>query len=119
VGVATLTGTILARSRRLPTRILVPTLLFGLSTDYFLPQTTANVASYACSVGDAHFPGFAQARLGVVKEVREGVEKASAASKVGRERVGEVVRWGVDGVQELTGLKIREGWGGGAENGEK
>jgi organizing structure protein 2 len=60
VGVASLTGSILARNRSIFSRVLLPPALFYLSFKYFLPKTTQNVSAYAGSLEEKHFPALAQ-----------------------------------------------------------
>ena len=55
VGVATLTGSVLARNR-IFWRLTLPPALFILSLNHFLPKTSHNVLSYLGSLEDAHFP---------------------------------------------------------------
>ena len=61
VGVATLTGSVLARNR-IFWRLTLPPALFILSLNHFLPKTSHNVSSYLGSLEDAHFPAFTRSR---------------------------------------------------------
>ena len=58
IGVATLTGSILARNRMLITRLILPPVSFVASAKYFLPRTSHNL--YLGSVEDTLFPDFAE-----------------------------------------------------------
>ena len=59
VGVAALTGSVLARQRGLFLRFLLPPTLFVLSMNHFLPKTTQNISDYVMSLEREYAPGFA------------------------------------------------------------
>lgn len=56
VGVASLSGSILARNRSVLTRVILPPTFLFLSFKYFLPKTTQNISEYAGSLKEEHFP---------------------------------------------------------------
>ena len=59
VGVATLTGSDLARDR-IFWRLTLPPALLILSLTHFLPKTSHNVSSYLVSLENAHVPTLAE-----------------------------------------------------------
>nr|GAT45120.1 predicted protein [Mycena chlorophos] len=59
VGVAILTGAILARHRGLPTRIVLPPVLGLGAAAHFLPKLSSNVRAYASDLEDEYTPGLA------------------------------------------------------------
>ncbi|ESK84567.1 hypothetical protein Moror_6090 [Moniliophthora roreri MCA 2997] len=54
VGVATLSGSILARNRALPLRILLPPVLLALNANHFLSKTSCDLASYLLDLEDTY-----------------------------------------------------------------
>ncbi|KAJ3925816.1 MAG: apolipo protein O-domain-containing protein [Lentinula lateritia] len=110
IGVSTLTGSILTRSRSIPLRLIFPPLLFALSSAHFLPKTSSNFTSYLGSLEDTYFPTLAQ-KHDVAKahsamtwdRAKEAVEGASRSVEGG-------VLGGVEKMQKVTGLKVGEVW---------
>ena len=108
VGVATLSGSILARNRGLPTRFLLPPLFLVFSANYFLPKATHNLSDYLGSLEDEFIPTFAQKH-----------ETAKAHSAMTWARVKDGTQ-GIKGhvetatstviakLAEMSGLKLRE-----------
>ncbi|KAI0045229.1 hypothetical protein FA95DRAFT_1495709 [Auriscalpium vulgare] len=113
VGVASLTGSILARNRFILTRLVLPPALFFFSLDYFLPKTSHNLSSYLGSLEDTYLPTLAQKHEVANAHSAMTWERVKDAGASGRasleEGVGSVVRK----VQELTGLKVEETLGRG------
>ncbi|KAJ3817083.1 apolipo protein O-domain-containing protein [Lentinula raphanica] len=118
IGVATLTGSILTRSRSLPLRLTFPPLLFAVSSYHFLPKTTTNVTSYFGSLEDRYLPSLAEKH-----------DIAKAHSEMTWERTKEMIQrarnnfeggvvGGASKVEEVTGLKIGEVWRLGAKEKE-
>jgi organizing structure protein 2 len=108
VGVASLSGSILARNRSVFTRALLPPTFFLLSCKYFLPKTTHNVAAYAGSLEEEHFPALAQKHAIAIAHTHMTWERLRAASISGRDQVQDGLSGAVRRVQELTGLKVHE-----------
>lgn len=113
VGVATLTGSILARSRGLPTRIVLPPTLLLLSLNQFLPKTTSNVGSYVSDLEHTYAPRAAQFTDTAIVHSRMSWEMAKDKLAEGRVTLEKGVERSVSAVQDATGLKLREalGWG--------
>ncbi|KAI0761316.1 apolipo protein O-domain-containing protein [Trametes elegans] len=111
VGVATLTGSVLARNRVFWRLALPPTLLV-LSLNHFLPKTTHNVSEYLGELEDAHFPTFAQKHEIAKAHSAMTWERIKDATQSGREKFSTGVAGLVGRVEEATGLKLREtlGW---------
>ncbi|KAG6849128.1 hypothetical protein H0H93_011075 [Arthromyces matolae] len=112
VGVATLSGSILARNRILATRLLLPPLFLFLSAKHFIPQTTENLTSYLGSLEDTYFPTLAQKHAVANAHTQMTWDRLKDASKDGREWANRGAVTAVDKVQEATGLKLKEtlGW---------
>lgn len=112
VGVATLSGSILARNRFLPTRLLLPPTLLFISANHFLPKTTANLSSYFASLEETYFPTLAQKHDIANAHSRMTWERIKDATQDGRGWVNHGAEVAVDKVQEVTGLKLKEtlGW---------
>ena len=107
VGIATLTGSIIARNRTLPTRFLLPPTLFLISMN-FLPRTSHNISTYLGSLEDEHFPNVAEkhrvanAHTRMTWErMKEGVDGGMALAEKGANTL-------VGKLQDWTGLKLRE-----------
>jgi organizing structure protein 2 len=113
VGVASLSGSILARNRSVFTRVLLPPAFFLLSFKYFLPKTTQNVSAYAGSLEEEHFPSLAQKHAVAIAHSHMTWERVRAAGISGRDKVEGGLGSAVRKVQELTGLKVHEALGRG------
>jgi MICOS complex subunit MIC26 len=119
VGVASLGGSILARNRSVFTRVLLPPTFFLLSCKYFLPKTTHNVAAYAGSLEEEHFPALAQKHAVAIAHTHMTWERLRAAGISGRDQVQHGLGGAVRKVQELTGLKVHDALGRGAMTASK
>jgi len=113
VGVASLSGSILARNRSVLTRVLLPPTFFLLSFHHFLPKTSQNVSAYAGALEDAHLPTLAQKHAVAIAHTHMTWERVRAAGIGGRDAVQEGLGGAVRKVQELTGLKVHEALGRG------
>ncbi|KAG7443823.1 uncharacterized protein BT62DRAFT_316138 [Guyanagaster necrorhizus] len=113
VGIATLSGSIIARNRLLVTRLILPPTLFVLSMNHFLPQTFANISEYLGSLEDTYFPTVAQKHAVANAHTRMGLEMLQESAANGKQKFDAGVETTVDKIQESTGLKLREamGWG--------
>ncbi|KAF9477429.1 hypothetical protein BDN70DRAFT_861867 [Pholiota conissans] len=111
-GVAGLTGSILARNRILPTRILLPTVFLVASAQHFLPKTTSNLSAYFGDLEDTYFPTFAQKHEIAKAHSQMTWERMKEATKGGREQLDHGAVAAVEKIQEATGLKLKEtlGW---------
>ncbi|KAF9528766.1 apolipo protein O-domain-containing protein [Crepidotus variabilis] len=111
VGVATLTGSIIARNRFLPTRLLLPPIFLIASAQHFLPKTSHNLSAYLGSLEDRYFPSVAQTHDIAKAHSAMTWERVKDATKDGRASAGKAVTSAVDSIQEATGLKLRETFG--------
>ncbi|KZW00506.1 hypothetical protein EXIGLDRAFT_830664 [Exidia glandulosa HHB12029] len=118
-GVAALTGSVLARNRALPIRVLLPPTLLLASLPYFLPRTSANVAAYARELERAHFPQLAEQHESLEKQTRGAWTSASASVHGVGATVQDRVRWAVGETQRATGLRLREALGWAEKEGPK
>ncbi|KAI0300542.1 apolipo protein O-domain-containing protein [Multifurca ochricompacta] len=116
VGVAALTGSILARNRSIFSRLLLPPAFFYLTSKYFLPKTTQNVSDYASSLEEKHFPTLAQKHAVAIAHSRMTWERFREAGINGRDRFQDGLGSIVHKVQELTGLKVEGAIGHGTVN---
>ncbi|KAL0952954.1 hypothetical protein HGRIS_007164 [Hohenbuehelia grisea] len=113
VGISTLTGSILARNRFLPTRLILPPAFFFASLSHFLPRTSANLTGYFSSLEETYFPTVADKHAIANAHSRMAWERVKEATQNGRESFSSGVEIAVDKIQETTGLKLKEtlGWG--------
>lgn len=111
VGVASLTGSILARNRSVFSRVLLPPTFLYLSFKYFLPKTTQNVSAYAGSLEEAHFPALAQKHAVAIAHSRMTWERLREAGVGGRDKLQDGLGGAVRKFQELTGLKVEDALG--------
>lgn len=111
VGVATLTGSVLARNRGLLARATLPPTLLLLAFNHFLPQTAHNVSSYLGALEDAYAPALAEKHATANAHSAMAWAMAKERTADARARVGAAAVRGVDAVQDATGLKIREALG--------
>ncbi|KAF8890787.1 apolipo protein O-domain-containing protein [Gymnopilus junonius] len=111
VGVATLTGSILARNR-LFFRLVLPPAFLVLSANHFLPKTTHNLSTYLGSLEETYFPTLAQKHDVANAHTQMTWERVKEATQSGRDRINRGATVAVDKVQEVTGLKLKEtlGW---------
>lgn len=111
-GVAGLTGSILARNRILPTRLLLPPVFLFAAANYFLPKTTGNLTTYLGDLEDTYVPEVAQKHE--IAKVHSAMAWARLrdATANGRAKLDESAGLAVDKIQEATGLKLKEtlGW---------
>ncbi|KZT66174.1 hypothetical protein DAEQUDRAFT_768207 [Daedalea quercina L-15889] len=112
VGVATLTGSVLARNRSLPMRLALPPTLLLLSLNHFLPKTSHNVSAYFGTLEDTYLPGVAEKHDIAKAHSAMTWARIQDATVAGRERVSESVLRAVVSLEEATGLKLQEtlGW---------
>jgi organizing structure protein 2 len=108
VGIATLTGSIISRSRGLPTRLVLPPILFLASFKHFLPKTSANLGAYISSIERAHFPALAEKHREAEKRLCDGWRSVKQGTREGNEKVVESVNTAVKRLQGFTGLKLQE-----------
>jgi len=112
VGIATLTGSIIARNRILATRFLLPPIFLVASANHFLPETTGNLSSYYGSLEDEYFPSLSAKHEVAKAHTQMTWNKVKDATASGREQLNRGAIVVVEKVQEVTGLKLREtlGW---------
>jgi organizing structure protein 2 len=108
VGIATLTGSIITRSRGLTARLLFPPAFLLGSMEYFFPQTSANVGAYIWSLERAHVPSVAEQHGAFSEWMRNGWRGVREGLGVGREKVDVGMEGLVRRVQDATGLKLSE-----------
>ena len=114
VGIATLTGSIIARNRMLLTRFLLPPIFLFASANHFLPETTGNLTSYLGSLEDTYFPSLSEKHDVAKAHTQMTWEKVKDATASSRDQLNRGAMTAVEKVQEVTGLKLREtlGWTG-------
>ncbi|KAL5525355.1 hypothetical protein ACEPAF_9225 [Sanghuangporus sanghuang] len=105
VGIATLSGSILARSRSRPTRFLLPPVLLLLSSNYFLPKTTSNIGSYVSDLEHTYFPRAARFTDTAVAHSQMTWEMAENKANEGKEALNSGVEKTIGAIQDATGLK--------------
>ncbi|EPS93393.1 hypothetical protein FOMPIDRAFT_1026557 [Fomitopsis schrenkii] len=108
VGVATLTGSVLTRTRGPALRLVLPPTLLLLSLAHFLPATAANLSAYAGALEDAYLPGLAAKHDIANAHSAMAWDRAVDAGAAGRARVGDAVRSAVLRLEDATGLKLQE-----------
>lgn len=112
VGVATLTGSVLARNRTFLLRVALPPTLFILSMNHFLPKTSYNISSYLSLLERAHAPALADARAQFNGRVASTTSAACRAWYHVQTNTITKLEHTVSRIQDTTGLKLREavGW---------
>ena len=110
IGVATLTGSVLARGRSLPIRFLLPPTLLVASSHHFLPKTTTNVSDYFGSLEDTYLPTVAEKHRIANAHTAMTWERIKDTTQNTREMFSERVASLVG--EAVIGLKLREtlGW---------
>ncbi|KAI0341362.1 hypothetical protein BDW22DRAFT_294141 [Trametopsis cervina] len=111
VGVATLTGSVIARNRTIFARIFLPPTLLVLSLNHFLPKTSHNISSYLGSLEDTYFPTLAEKHAIANAHTAMTWQRAKDATASGRETFGRGIENVLERVQSSTGLKIKEALG--------
>ena len=112
IGVATLTGSVLARGRSLPIRFLLPPTLLVASSHHFLPKTTTNVSDYFGSLEDTYLPTVAEKHRIANAHTAMTWERIKDAAASGRSGVEGGLSTVVDQIQTITGLKLRDALSG-------
>ncbi|GJJ09289.1 hypothetical protein Clacol_003511 [Clathrus columnatus] len=111
VGVATLTGSVLARNRSIFLRLVLPPTLFLVSMNHFLPKMSHNISSYVTALERAHAPALADAH----EQLNETVISSSVAARQTLHNIRFNTTKGVERtlseLQNLTGLKLSETFG--------
>ena len=107
VGVATLTGSVVARNR-IFWRLALPPALFILSLNHFLPKTSHNVSQYLGSLEDAHFPTFAEKHEIAKAHSAMTWERVKEATQNSRETATDTLASFLGKIEEASGLKLRE-----------
>ncbi|KAI0076421.1 hypothetical protein K474DRAFT_1684801 [Panus rudis PR-1116 ss-1] len=115
VGVATLTGSILARSRFLLARVFLPPTLLVLSFNHFLPKTAHNISNYLGELEDTYLPGVAEKHEIAKAHSAMTWERIKEGTKEGRKSLETGLTGVIDKLQEATGLKLKESLGIGRE----
>lgn len=108
IGVAALTGSVLARGRALPIRLLLPPTLLVASSYHFLPKTSTNISDYLGSLEDQYFPTLAEKHAIANAHTAMTWERIKDAASSGRTSLEGGVGTVVEQIQSTTGLKIRE-----------
>lgn len=114
VGIATLSGSIIARNRMLVTRFLLPPIFLFASANHFLPETTGNLSSYLGSLEETYFPSLSEKHDVAKAHTQMTWEKVTDFTASSRDQLNRGTMTAVEKVQEVTGLKLREtfGWTG-------
>jgi len=113
VGVATLTGSILARSRGLPIRLILPPALFLGSLNQFLPHTAANIGAHISRLEHQYVPRAAEIQDTAIAHSQMTWQMAKDRADEGRESIGKGVFTAVGQLEGWTGLQLKDalGWG--------
>ncbi|KIJ64200.1 hypothetical protein HYDPIDRAFT_28642 [Hydnomerulius pinastri MD-312] len=111
-GISALTASIFVRSRRLPTRIILPPLSLLAAFAYFLPRTAERVGDWAEELEGRYIPRVGEIRRTSVAHTGMGLAMLGEKVREGKEGLGKGARKLVDGVESGTGLKLGDalGW---------
>lgn len=110
-GISALTTSVLARSRALPIRILLPPAALASAFAYFLPGTASRVGSYAEELEDRYVPRFGEIRRTSVAHSGIAWERAKEGAAAGRESLNNGVKGIVESIEQGTGLNLKAmGW---------
>ncbi|KIM23545.1 hypothetical protein M408DRAFT_332279 [Serendipita vermifera MAFF 305830] len=108
VGIAALSGSILAPKRSPIRRIIYPPAWGFLAALYFLPLTTDNVGKYIVELEDRYIPNVAKKQKEIAARLRASLADGKDKTKELREGLsGQVDKLGVM-IRERTGLKVGE-----------
>jgi organizing structure protein 2 len=111
IGISALTTSVLARSRALPIRVLLPPTALVSAFIYFLPGTASRVGSYAEELEDRYVPRFGEIRRTSIAHSGIAWERAKAGATAGRESVNKGVKGIVESIEQGTGLNLKAmGW---------
>ncbi|EKM52910.1 uncharacterized protein PHACADRAFT_198966 [Phanerochaete carnosa HHB-10118-sp] len=108
VGVAALTGSVLARNRGIVSRIILPPALLLLSFNHFLPKTAHNVGAYVGALEDTYAPALAEKHAIANAHTRMTWEQLKEKTAESRASLGQGAESLLERVQDATGLKVRE-----------
>ena len=108
VGIAALSGSILAPKRSMIRRVIYPPAWGFLAAIYFLPLTTNNVGKYIVELEDRYIPSVSKKQKEIAAQLRAGLADGREKTKGLRESFsGQVDKLGVT-ISERTGLKVSE-----------
>jgi MICOS complex subunit MIC26 len=108
VGIAALSGSILAPKRSTIRRILYPPAWGFLAAIYFLPLTTSNVGKYIVELEDRYIPSVAKKQKELAAQLRAGLADGRERTKKLRGDFARQVDRLTGMVRERTGLKVGE-----------
>jgi organizing structure protein 2 len=108
VGISTLFGSILARPRSVPVRILAPPTFAFTAMLYFLPNTSHNVGDYLWHVEKRYVPGVEKRQSALVGHMGGMWRDAIAGVNEAKGGVGRGVDNALGWVQDNTGLKVKD-----------
>jgi organizing structure protein 2 len=111
VGVATLTGSIITRTRSPVLRFLVPPAFFLASLNQFLPKTSHNLREYVGGLEDKYAPNLAHKHDVSIAHTKMTWDLIKYHTRDSREKLSDSVVAAVGKVQDLTGLKLQEAFG--------
>jgi len=109
VGVATMAGSIVGRTRALPIRMLLPPTFFLLSFRYFLPKTASNVRAYASSLEDTYIPSLGAQHAAFNRTVTNSTVKFRATLRSGVGKAESAIEGVLKKAEEWSGLKLHTG----------
>ena len=107
VGVSTLLGSILTRSRAFPIRFLAPPLAFVASATYFLPKTAHNLNVYTQSLEKAYIPSVYSHQMAAVGEAKKLWHSALSTGRDLQDRAGKLSTEGQKRFEQSSGLKLQ------------
>ncbi|KIY44290.1 hypothetical protein FISHEDRAFT_78195 [Fistulina hepatica ATCC 64428] len=112
IGIAGLTGSILARSSSLLVRVSLPPTFVVLASRHFFPSTSSNIAAYCGELEERFAPGLAHKHDVAKAHTMMMVERVRDAWNSADVRIRGRVESAVSRVQSSTGLKLRDalGW---------
>ena len=90
-----------------------PPTLFVAASSHFLPKTTANVRAYFAELEEKHAPALADAHSTAIAHSQMTWARAVEAVSDGRRVTGEKTEGVVRKIEEATGLKLGQVFGGG------
>jgi len=106
IGVAALAGSVFARSRSLPVRVLLPPTLLLFAFPQFLPKTSANLRAYFASLEDTYAPSIAAQHDSLNKSLHDASVEAWKAYDKANASTKEGIQNALKQAQEWSGLKL-------------
>ncbi|CAD6584809.1 MAG: hypothetical protein CYPHOPRED_002858 [Cyphobasidiales sp. Tagirdzhanova-0007] len=107
VGISTLLGSILTRSRSFPVRFVAPPIFLLASATYFLPKTSHNASLYGRQLEKIYAPSVYDAHSAVRSQIDSAWHRAQTTLSDSRAKAITLSDKGVRALENSSGLRVQ------------